>query len=99
MTEITYETSKPDPITKKVTVTFKNGDATYTRDVNAVYMAGKYDKSATDTRVKEVLAGVAAKLNAGVVEFLTDAERAAREAEAQTPPVELSAPTTDAPAA
>lgn len=94
MTEITYETSKPDPSTKKVTVTFKNGDATYTRDVNAVYNdAGKYDKTATDTRVKEVLAGVAAKLNAGVVEFLTDEERAAREAEAQTPPVEPTEPT------
>lgn len=86
MTEITYETSKPDPITKKVTVTFKNGDATYTRDVNAVYNdAGKYDKTATDTRVQEVLAGVAAKMNAGVVEFLTDEERAARTAEPTQP--------------
>lgn len=54
--------------TRRVPVTFQDGDVTHTRDVNAVLTdSGRYDRAGTAARVADVALGVAQKITLGVI--------------------------------
>ncbi len=53
---------------RTVSATFEHDGVTHTRDVNACFNeAGEYDEAATDARLEEVGAGVAAKIAGGAI--------------------------------
>ena len=67
---------------RTVSVTFDHEGVMHTRDVNACHDArGGYDKAATEARVAEVAAGVAVKIEAGVITKPAEPEEAASTAE------------------
>ena len=62
--------------TRAVSVTFDHEGVSHTRDVNACHDAeGVYDPEATETRVAEVAAGVAVKIEASVIANLVETEK------------------------
>lgn len=57
-----------DRKTRTVRVTFEHDGVTHTRAVNACYTErDRYDRAATEARVADVGAGVAAKIAAGAI--------------------------------
>ena len=59
---------KFDPETGTIPVTFKQGDITYRRSINAVLDAdGNYDRAATKLRIAEHVGGVAEKIRLGII--------------------------------
>ena len=64
---VTWTYDAPEGDETSVEVTFTDGTITHTRGVNAVFVDGVYDATATETRVGEVGAGVEHKIAAGVI--------------------------------
>jgi len=64
---VTWTYEAPEEDATVVEVTFTDGTITHTRNVNAVFVDGVYDATATETRVGEVGAGVENKIAAGVI--------------------------------
>ena len=64
---VTWTYDAPEGDATVVEVTFTDGTITHTRGVNAVFVDGVYDATATETRVGEVGAGVEYKIAAGVI--------------------------------
>ena len=62
-----------------VSVTFTDGEVIHTRDVNVVITDGKYDKTATEARVKEVALGVEHKIKVGVIKAVPEEPEATPE--------------------
>lgn len=68
MTSIKYRITKYDAAAAAVRVTFTKGDAVFKREVNAVMNDdGSIDRDATRQRVAEVAAGVAHKMDLGLI--------------------------------
>lgn len=57
-----------NPETRTVPVTFKDGDITHRRTINAAVDAdGNYDRAATKIIIEQQAAGVAEKIRLGVI--------------------------------
>lgn len=64
---------KVDRATRKVLVTFSEGELSHTREVNAVFADdGKHDREATRKRVDEVAQGVAHKFSLGLLRTVAE---------------------------
>ena len=65
---VTYTYDAPEEDATIVDVTFTDGTIIHNRAVNAVFIDGVYDASATEARVSEVAAGVKNKIAVGAIQ-------------------------------
>lgn len=65
---VTYTYDAPEEDATIVDVTFTDGTIIHNRAVNAVFIDGVYDASATEARVSEVAAGVENKIAVGAIQ-------------------------------
>lgn len=68
MSELIHQIGAYDAGARTVPVTFTQGEIVHTRNVNACHdEAGRYDPTATESRVEEVARGVANKIALGII--------------------------------